>query len=139
MTPTGRPRRQAGSQGEDEDDQEGRGRRSLRGGGVVAGAASAVAPRRVPNRTCVACRTVRPKRELLRIVRTASGDVILDETGRAAGRGAYVCRTGDCLDKALTKGALSRALKTPLPQETREALAGSLNTEDIEGGARGQE
>ena len=48
--------------------------------------------------------------------------------------------TGDCLDKALTKGALSRALKTSLPQETREALAGSLtNTEDIEGGARGQE
>ena len=75
----------------------------------------------------------------MRIVRTLTGDVIPDETGRAAGRGAYVCRTGDCLDKALTKGALSRALKTSLPQETREALAGSLNTEDIEGGARGQE
>jgi predicted RNA-binding protein YlxR (DUF448 family) len=75
----------------------------------------------------------------LRIVRTAGGDVIPDETGRVAGRGGYVCRTGDCLDKALTKGALSRALKTPLRQETREALAGSLNTEDIEGGARGQE
>ena len=75
----------------------------------------------------------------MRIVRTTSGDVIPDESGRAAGRGAYVCRTGDCLDKALTKGALSRALKTPLPQATREALAGSLNTEQIEGGARGQE
>ena len=74
-------------------------------------------------------------------MRTASGDVILDETGRAAGRGAYVCRTGDCLDKASTKGALSRALKTPLPQETREALAGSFTNTDtiIEGGARGQE
>ena len=82
---------------------------------------------------------MRPKRELLRIVRTASGDVIPDETGRTAGRGAYVCRAGDCLDKALTKGALSRALKTPLPAETRDALAGSLNTEDIEGGAGGQE
>ena len=75
----------------------------------------------------------------MRIVRTSSGDVIPDESGRAAGRGAYVCRTGDCLDKALIKGALSRALKTSLPQEMREALAGSLNTEDIEGGARGQE
>ena len=75
----------------------------------------------------------------MRIVRTTSGDVIPDESGRAAGRGAYVCRTGDCLDKALTKGALSRALKTTFPQETREALAGSLTTEDIEGGARGQE
>jgi predicted RNA-binding protein YlxR (DUF448 family) len=58
-----------------------------------------------------------------------------------AGRGAYVCRSGDCLDKALTKGILSKALKTPLPAETRAALAGSLtNTDiDIEGGARGQE
>jgi uncharacterized protein len=70
-----------------------------------------------------------------------AGDVVVDETGRMAGRGAYVCRTGDCLDKALTKGALSRALKTPLPAQTRTALAGSVpNTDiDIEGGARGQE
>ena len=75
----------------------------------------------------------------MRIVRTVTGDVILDETGRSAGRGAYVCRTGDCLEKALTKGALSRALKTPLPAETRDALAGSLTNTDIEGGARGQE
>ena len=76
----------------------------------------------------------------MRIVRIPAGDVIPDESGRAAGRGAYVCRTGDCLDKALTKGALSRALKTSLRPETCEALAGSLtNTEDIEGGARGQE
>ena len=77
----------------------------------------------------------------MRIVRTTGGDVVADETGRMAGRGAYVCRTGDCLDKALTKGALSRALKTSLPAKTRTALAGSLpNTDiDIEGGARGQE
>jgi uncharacterized protein len=76
----------------------------------------------------------------MRIVRTSTGDVIPDESGRVAGRGAYVCRTGDCLDKALTKGALNRALKTSLPPEARAALAGSLtNTEDIEGGARGQE
>jgi uncharacterized protein len=75
----------------------------------------------------------------MRIVRTSTGDVIPDETGRTAGRGAYVCRTGDCLDIALTKGALSRALKTPLPVETRQALAGSLTNTDIEGGARGQE
>ena len=74
-------------------------------------------------------------------MRTAGGDVIPDETGRVAGRGGYVCRTGDCLDKALTKGALSRALKTPLPKETRDALAGSMTNTDlnIEGGARGQE
>ena len=74
-------------------------------------------------------------------MRTASGDVIPDETGREAGRGAYVCRTGDCLDKALTKGALSRALKTPLPDELRTAIGGGLMNDIpiIEGGARGQE
>jgi hypothetical protein len=77
----------------------------------------------------------------MRIVRTPAGAVIGDETGRAAGRGAYICRTTDCLDKSITKGALSRALKTSLPADLREALAGSLTntTTPIEGGARGQE
>jgi predicted RNA-binding protein YlxR (DUF448 family) len=66
--------------------------------------------------------------------------VIPDETGRAAGRGAYVCRTGDCLQIAIKKGALSRALKTPLPQELPQVLAGSFTTnESIEGGTLGQE
>jgi predicted RNA-binding protein YlxR (DUF448 family) len=76
----------------------------------------------------------------MRIVRTPAGDIVIDETGRAAGRGAYVCRSTDCLDKTLTKGALSRALKTPLPSDVRDALAGGLTqTDTIEGGARGQE
>ncbi len=76
----------------------------------------------------------------MRIVRTPGGDVLLDESGRAAGRGAYICRSADCLDKAIKKGALSRALKTPLPIELQAALAGGLtNTITIEGGARGQE
>ena len=77
----------------------------------------------------------------MRVVRTAAGDVIIDETGRAAGRGAYICRTADCLDKAITKGALSRALKASLPADLRDALAGSLTdtTTSTEGGTRGQE
>jgi predicted RNA-binding protein YlxR (DUF448 family) len=77
----------------------------------------------------------------MRIVRTPTGEVRLDGTGRAAGRGAYVCRTTDCLDKAISKGALSRALKTALPADLRDALTGSLDPMNttIEGGARGQE
>ncbi|MFL5675452.1 MAG: RNase P modulator RnpM [Chloroflexota bacterium] len=118
-----------------------------RGGGVVAGASAPTAPRRTPDRTCVACRTVRPKRDLQRIVRTPAGDIIADDTGRAAGRGAYVCRTGTCLETALAKGALSRALKAPLPPEVRARLAGSITTNTtktddtmtIEGGISGQE
>ena len=79
----------------------------------------------------------------MRIVRTVSGDVVLDETGRAAGRGAYLCRSAGCLDRAIAKGALSRALKAPLPIDLRDALAGGLTIPNkkttIEGGARGQE
>ena len=77
----------------------------------------------------------------MRIVRTPSGEVQLDGTGRAAGRGAYVCRATDCLDKAIKKGALSRALNTPLPADLRDTLAASLESMNmtIEGGARGQE
>jgi predicted RNA-binding protein YlxR (DUF448 family) len=76
----------------------------------------------------------------MRIVRTPAGDVVPDPTGRAAGRGAYVCRTGDCFQTAIKKGALSRALKTPLPEELPQMLTGSTaNTESIEGGTLGQE
>ena len=89
----------------------------------------------------MACRTVRPKRELVRIVRTPAGEVVADPSGRAAGRGAYICRSPGCLDRAITKGALSRALKTPLPDDLRAALVGSLTNPNttIEGGVRGQE
>jgi len=90
---------------------------------------------------------VRPKRDLQRIVRTPAGDIVADETGRVAGRGAYICRTEACLELAIKKGGLSRALKTPLPPDLRAALAGSLTTlitrtdetMTIEGGIRGQE
>ena len=77
----------------------------------------------------------------MRVVRTPAGDVVLDQSGRAAGRGAYVCRTEACLDTSITKGALSRALKTPVPADLRVALAAGLDPMNttIEGGARGQE
>jgi len=90
----------------------------------------------------VACRTVRPKRDLLRVVRSPSGQIGIDPSGRAAGRGAYVCRAAECIDIAIKKGALSRALGTPLPTDLREALVVGLAdpmTTTTEGGARGQE
>ena len=89
---------------------------------------------------CVACRTSRPKRELQRIVRTSDRDILIDPTGRLAGRGAYVCQGTICLDLAIKKGALSRALETPLPAAFLEAAkSGAITTNIIEGGARGQE
>jgi predicted RNA-binding protein YlxR (DUF448 family) len=63
-------------------------------------------PRRVPLRTCVACRTTKPKRELLRIVRTPDGHVSLDPGGKKSGRGAYLCARLSCWEMALKKGRL---------------------------------
>jgi uncharacterized protein len=88
----------------------------------------------------VACRTARPKRELQRIVRTPGGDVILDPSGRLAGRGAYVCVGDDCLTNAIKKGALARALETKLPPAFLASVAaGEDPTITTEGGPRGQE
>ena len=76
----------------------------------------------VPQRTCVACRTVRSKRELVRIVRTSEGAVVVDETGKRSGRGAYLCRQRDCWETALEQGQLERALKVTLAAETKVQL-----------------
>ena len=72
------------------------------------------------------------------MVRTPDRRVLIDATGRLAGRGAYLCRDGACMKTAIEKGALARALETPLPPELRAALeAGAMTMR--EGGARGQE
>jgi predicted RNA-binding protein YlxR (DUF448 family) len=76
----------------------------------------------VPHRTCVACRAVRPKRELVRAVRTPDGEILVDETGKLNGRGAYLCRQKSCWDEALARGDIDRALKTRVRGESRAAL-----------------
>ena len=100
-------------------------------------------PRRkhVPQRTCVVCRTVRPKRELVRVVRTPEGEVVVDETGKRSGRGAYLCRERGCWETALKRRLLERALKTALTAEAESALREYamglpqlLTTESGEGG-----
>ena len=68
-----------------------------------------------PTRTCVQCRSTKDKRELLRIVRRPAGDVVFDATGKANGRGAYVCRDESCIDGAVEKGTLRRALEVDVP------------------------
>jgi uncharacterized protein len=94
------------------------------------------APRRFPQRTCVACRTERQKRDLVRVVRTPAGDVVLDESGRINGRGAYLCGDGSCWAAALKKSSLERALGVPLPAELRHRLEAGLPASP-EGGPRG--
>lgn len=78
--------------------------------------------RPVPQRTCVACRRVSHKRELVRLVRTASGDIEIDRTGKKEGRGAYICPQRACWEKALKGKQLSVALRSNITQENREKL-----------------
>ncbi len=96
----------------------------------------AQAVRPAPVRTCVACRTERPKRELVRVVRTPGGSVAIDPSGRLAGRGAYLCNTSSCWATALKKHSLERALEASLPPDVRAQLAAG-ETLTIEGGIRG--
>lgn len=76
----------------------------------------------VPHRTCVACRSVRPKRELVRIVRTPEGKIAVDEHGKRSGRGAYLCPQRVCWEQAMKRCILDHALKTSLDEETIAAL-----------------
>ena len=78
--------------------------------------------KKIPQRQCVACREHRDKPELARIVRTPEGAVVYDGRGKVPGRGAYLCRSLACLEKAVKSRALSRALNGEIPEETYGAL-----------------
>lgn len=80
------------------------------------------AAKRVPRRTCIACRLEQGKRTFVRIVRTPEGRIVVDETGRANGRGAYLCREQKCWVKALKGSTISNALKITPAREDVEAL-----------------
>ena len=76
----------------------------------------------IPQRTCVACKQTRPKRELIRVVRSPDGHITLDPTSKKSGRGAYVCARRSCWDIALKKGKLEREFETTFLPEDRAAL-----------------
>jgi predicted RNA-binding protein YlxR (DUF448 family) len=80
----------------------------------------------VPLRTCIACQQQRPKRELLRVVRTPEGAIEIDPTGKRAGRGAYVCADLLCWEKALKQGKLGRALKCQVGDQDVAALRDAI-------------
>lgn len=84
--------------------------------------------RRVPERTCIVCKQVRPKRELIRIVRTPDGHVELDPTGKKSGRGAYLCARRSCWEPALHKGKLEHEFELRLPPEDLAALEAYIET-----------
>lgn len=83
-------------------------------------------PKKIPLRQCLGCREMKPKKELLRVVRSPEGTVSLDLRGKASGRGAYVCPNTDCLKRAIKSKALSRAFDTDIPQAVYDSLLAEM-------------
>ncbi len=79
-------------------------------------------PKKIPMRMCVGCREMKPKKELLRVVRSPEGEVSFDLTGRKSGRGAYVCADEACLARAIRQKQLERAFSAPISDAVREQL-----------------
>ncbi|MDY3119311.1 MAG: YlxR family protein [Peptoniphilus sp.] len=84
-------------------------------------------PKKVPLRKCVGCSESKPKKELIRIVKNKEQEVFIDETGKANGRGAYVCKDIKCLNKAIKTKAINKALGKDLTDEVLESLRQSLS------------
>ena len=82
----------------------------------------------IPLRTCVACRETKAKRELLRVVRTPDGHVVLDETGKKSGRGAYLCARLSCWENAIKKKRLEQEFETTISEEDRAGLDAFIAT-----------
>ena len=85
-------------------------------------------PRHVPLRTCISCRQAKPKRELLRVVRTPDGHILVDATGKKSGRGAYLCARLSCWEDAIKKKRLEQEFEMPLSDEDRARLDNFIAT-----------
>lgn len=85
--------------------------------------------KKIPMRQCLGCRTMFPKRELIRVVRSPEGRLSLDFKGKAPGRGAYLCPNPDCLKKARKSRAIERAFSVSVPEEVYEALEARMEEE----------
>ena len=78
--------------------------------------------KKIPVRMCVACREMKPKKEMLRVVRPKEGDVFIDLTGKAAGRGAYVCNDPACIGKLKKGRLLNKVFSAEIPAEVYEKI-----------------
>lgn len=93
-----------------------------------------VKTRKIPVRTCVACQTKRPKRELVRVVRTPNLELVIDRKGKVSGRGAYVCASESCVEQALKSKRLERALDLVLTPEMIDELHRNVEGASNHGG-----
>lgn len=85
--------------------------------------------KKIPMRQCLGCREMKPKRELIRVVRSPEGEISLDFKGKAPGRGAYICPAPACLKQAIKARALERAFSTQIPEAVYEKLNEEMEAE----------
>ncbi|MCI6811874.1 MAG: YlxR family protein [Lachnospiraceae bacterium] len=78
--------------------------------------------KKIPMRQCVGCGEMKSKKEMLRVLKTVEGPIVLDVTGKKNGRGAYLCRKQDCLKKAIKGKGLERSFKMSIPTEVYDSL-----------------
>ncbi|UWP59953.1 YlxR family protein [Ruminococcus gauvreauii] len=83
---------------------------------------------KVPMRKCIGCQEMKSKKDMMRILKTTEEEIILDTTGKKNGRGAYLCFSKECFEKAENNKGLERSLKTAIPKEVYEALKKELDT-----------
>ena len=88
-----------------------------------------MAQKKIPARQCIGCLTSRPKKELVRIVRSPEGEFSVDLTGKKAGRGAYICRKKECLEAAKKNHGLERSFRQKINNEVYDRLAEELNNQ----------
>ena len=83
--------------------------------------------KKVPMRQCVGCHNMVSKREMIRVIKTSDGQIMLDATGKKNGRGAYICNSRECLEKAIKSRSLERSLKAAIPSEIYDSLKEALD------------
>ena len=83
--------------------------------------------KKIPMRMCSGCRESKPKSELIRVVRTPDGSIVVDKTGKVSGRGAYLCKNEECFKKSVKTKALSRALEVNIDDNVFMALEKEIN------------
>lgn len=88
--------------------------------------------RKVPMRKCIGCQEMKNKKEMMRVLRTTEENVVLDTTGKKNGRGAYICFSRECFEKAVKSKALERSLKMSIPREIYESLKKEIDVIEAE-------
>ena len=86
--------------------------------------------KKIPMRMCIGCGEMKPKKELVRVVKTPDGEILLDLTGKASGRGAYICNNAECLKKARKSKRIDRTFEMTIPDEVYKQMEEEISKDD---------